>query len=352
MSPVLIFRTGSLGDTVVALPSLHVVAAAFRDRPRLLLTQAPGGGKAASIQAVLEHSGLVDGFLDYDPALPWWREARRIRRRVRELGADTLVYLAPRRTLLQVLRDRLFFSACGLRRIIGIPLQGRHQIRPPAGARHPSEASRLLGALASLGSTDLESPAAWDLHLTPGELASAEQALAIFPPDQPILAVSLGTKQPANDWGLAKWTELISRLAPEFPQWGLLLIGASQERDSSERAARGWLGPRVNLCGVASPRVASAALKRARLFIGHDSGPLHLAAASGVRCIGIFGARNPPGLWFPHGPGHLIFYREVPCAGCGLSACPPSKGHACLASIPAEEVLDAARRAMASGGGS
>jgi heptosyltransferase-3 len=42
--------------------------------------------------------------------------------------------------------------------------------------------------------------------------------------------------------------------------------------------------------------------------VGHDSGPLHLAAASGVACVGLFGALNKPRKWYPFGVGHRILH--------------------------------------------
>jgi ADP-heptose:LPS heptosyltransferase len=55
-----------------------------------------------------------------------------------------------------------------------------------------------------------------------------------------------------------------------------------------------------------TPRESAAALAGACLFVGHDSGPMHLAAAMGVRCIGLFGNENLPAKWHPWGEHHLV----------------------------------------------
>ena len=49
-------------------------------------------------------------------------------------------------------------------------------------------------------------------------------------------------------------------------------------------------------------------MKRAMLFVGHDSGPIHLAAAAGVPCVGIFGNFNRPKWWHPIGQCHSIIH--------------------------------------------
>jgi len=49
-------------------------------------------------------------------------------------------------------------------------------------------------------------------------------------------------------------------------------------------------------------------MKNAQFFLGHDSGPMHLAALIEVPCVAIFSARAKPGVWFPFGSNNSIFY--------------------------------------------
>ena len=62
---VLVYRLGSLGDMVVALPALHLVARAFPEAERRMLTNVPVNSKAAAAAAILEGSGLVQGYMRY-----------------------------------------------------------------------------------------------------------------------------------------------------------------------------------------------------------------------------------------------------------------------------------------------
>jgi ADP-heptose:LPS heptosyltransferase len=84
----------------------------------------------------------------------------------------------------------------------------------------------------------------------------------------------------------------------------------------------------------------------AKVFVGHDSGPMHLAAASGTPCVAIFAARNPPGQWFPLGEGHEVLYRRVECMGCGLEDCIVEKKR-CIKSISVKEAAEAVLRQLA-----
>lgn len=62
---VLIYRLGSLGDTVVALPCYHLLARTFPQAERVLLTNFPVNAKAPASAAVLGESGLVKGYMRY-----------------------------------------------------------------------------------------------------------------------------------------------------------------------------------------------------------------------------------------------------------------------------------------------
>ena len=159
------------------------------------------------------------------------------------------------------------------------------------------------------------------------------------------IAVSLGTKVEVKDWGGNNWRRLLARLGNRYLGLGLLLVGATEERDLSSDGAVEWRGPVQNLCGVTSPRETAALLGRAKLFLGHDSGPMHLAAAVGTRCVAIFSARNLPRVWFPFGSGHHVIYHDVPCKGCGLETCVKFEKR-CITSVSVDEVFSAVVEAL------
>src|SRR6266550_288875 len=118
---VLIYRLGSLGDTVVALPALRLVASAFPDAERWVLTNFSVSTKAPPLASVLEGTGLVHGYLEYPLGLRNVAGLSKLRRDIRRLSPDTLVYLALPRGQLKAWRDALFFRYCGIKRLIGVP---------------------------------------------------------------------------------------------------------------------------------------------------------------------------------------------------------------------------------------
>ncbi len=356
MKRVLVYRLGSLGDMLVAVPSLRLVARAFPEAERRLLTNVPVHAKAPAAAAILGESGLVHGYMRYvvgtrsvkELAGLWWRIFR--------WRPEVLVYLAGPRGVQNARRDATFFKLCGVKRLVGVPLTEGMQQNFYGDATGDlwegnlePEAARLARNIAELGDARLEDVASWEIGLTADERARADaaigpEALALRP-----IAVSVGTKVQAKDWGRENWRALLAAFAKEFPSRALLLAGAPEESEASEFAAEGWRanggGPVVNLCGRLTPRESAAAFARAELFVGHDSGPMHLAACVGTPVVAIFAARNIPRQWFPFGDRHQVVYHRVECWGCGLETCIEQQKK-CLMSITVEEVMAAVRRGV------
>jgi ADP-heptose:LPS heptosyltransferase len=346
---VLIYRLGSLGDTIVALPCFHQIARAFPNAQRCLLTNVPVHSKAPVAYAVLQGSGLIateDAYLRYPIGTRNGAELLALRRQVRQWQPQVLVYLTARKRWQQVARDVAFFRFCGIPRIVGAPFSDDarcNRVDATSGI-HETEASRLARTLHALGEIDLNDPANWDLRLTPEEHARA--ATALLPMDgRPLFACSVGTKVQAKDWGGDNWRILLQKLAQKLPEYGLVLVGATEERSISDHAAAAWQGRSINLCGNLTPRASAAVLQRVRFFLGHDSGPMHLAAAVQTRCVAIFSARNRPAVWFPCGSGHEILYHRTDCWGCGLETCIEQRKK-CLTAITPGAVLGAVQRVL------
>jgi heptosyltransferase-3 len=87
-------------------------------------------------------------------------------------------------------------------------------------------------------------------------------------------------------------------------------------------------------------------MRGAALFFGHDSGPMHLAAAVGLPCVAVFCARAKPGVWFPWGSRLKVIYHQTDCFGCELQVC-SKYGKKCISSITVEEVLSAINELLA-----
>ena len=343
---VLIYRLGSLGDTTVALPCFHLIERAYPNSRRVLLTNFPIHAKAPASAAVLGDSGLVQGYMRYTVGTRRPSELLRLAREIRGFAPEVLVYLMPLRNSNAVKRDRWFFRlAGGVKRIVGLPAAADLvRIEDPATGMYQSEAVRLARTVRALGEAAPEKLENWSLRLTPAERDAARLALGALAA-MPLIVCGPGTKMQAKDWGQERWRELIAKLAMRYPGYGLALIGATEDAEVSEYAAQDWRGAKVNLCGRLSPREAAGVFEFARVFLGPDSGPMHLAACAGVPCVIAFSARGLPGVWYPAGRQHRVLYHKVNCFGCNLETC-IAEGRKCLTSISVEEMAAAVESAL------
>ncbi len=354
---ILIYRLGSLGDTVVALPCLHLLARTYPDAERFLLTNFSVHAKAPASAAVLGDSGLVHGYLRYTVGTRNPGKLCALAREIRRFHPDLLVYLSMVRGKTAVRRDHIFFRwLCGISRIAGLP--GKEEIdrcygasirdyRAPFDASsglYEAEAARLARAISVLGDAHPEDLANWDLRLSAAEKSVAAQALASLQ-GQPLMACGPGTKMQAKDWGQENWRALLTRLRARYPQHGLVLVGAREDGEAADYAGATWAGAAINLCGKLSPRQTAAVIERAAVFLGPDSGPMHLAASVAVPCVIAFSAAGRPGVWFPAGQHHQIQYHRTECHGCNLETC-HAEARRCLTSITVEEMEAAVRRVL------
>jgi ADP-heptose:LPS heptosyltransferase len=158
------------------------------------------------------------------------------------------------------------------------------------------------------------------------------------------IAISVGATKPANRWPTERTAALAVAIRREL-RVPVCLTGGAGERSAAldSVAAAGDPGLRV-LVGETSVRQLAALLGRARLFVGCDTGPMHLAAAQGTGVVALFGPADPrrTGPW---GAGHRIVRVPPPCAPCNRRTCNQPR-HACMEDIEVAPVLEAVRAAL------
>jgi heptosyltransferase-3 len=339
---ILVYRLGSLGDSIMVLPILHVVRRSFPDARITLLTNKPVASMAAPAEAIFAGSGLVDEVLDYPIGTrnPFVLGCLLWRLRARRFGA--VFNLTEYRSDAATRRDLFFFSIAGAKRFYGFNLEARDKTPAPdfSTGEVEWEASRLARRVASFSQVDLDDDKFWDLRLTDEEQREAELLLAKVSNHDQIIAFSIGTKVQSKDWGIANWRDLSHRLAADLMGWSAVFLGSADEAEQASDCSSSWGQMGLNLCGISSPRVSAAVLAKCQLFIGHDSGPMHLASCMGVPCVAIFSARNLPRQWFPRGNKNVIVYNKTECAGCGLEVCIVNQKK-CLSAISVNQVENA-----------
>jgi len=335
---ILIYRLGSLGDTIMALPCFHKIKEVYPDSDITLLTNRPVMGRAAPLEAVLGSDYFFNRVIDYPIGTRNPGVLLQLIRLIRQHQIDTVINLTAFRSKKATIRDYWFFKFAGAATLIGFN-KDSHQLADPVSGFTEWEAERLANQISELGYMTLKDEHLWDLKLKSEELSLCREKLGSLKTNN-IIAINTGTKVQSNDWGRENWIDLLKRLFITLRNWELVIIGASEDAEFAAMCLEAWEYNGINLCGQVTPRVSAAVLKAAKIFVGHDSGPMHLAACAGIPCVGIFSARNLPGQWFPRGANNRIIYHQTDCAGCKLDYCVEQKKK-CILSITVTEVEQA-----------
>ncbi len=146
-------------------------------------------------------------------------------------------------------------------------------------------------------------PPAPHLYITPDVQALADDLLA---GEGPILAVGPASNWVGMVWPIERFTQTAARLLDkDGPMAGgrLLILGGPEDtRMVEELRMASARGRTIDLTGKVDLLTAYACLRRARLFIGNDSGLMHIAAAAGTPTIGLFGPSDERryGPWGDH----------------------------------------------------
>lgn len=155
----------------------------------------------------------------------------------------------------------------------------------------------------------------------------------------PVLCMAPGSGARGKNWPAAHFLSVAHWWRRQFGGKVVVVLGPVEaERQGFEQLS--------DACLVASGldlAQLAALLARCQVYVGNDSGVSHLAAAVGARTCVIFGPSNAR-QWAPRGPRVSILRHEIICSPCDDAAMGLCPHRACLAELPAEEVIHELRK--------
>jgi heptosyltransferase-3 len=180
------------------------------------------------------------------------------------------------------------------------------------------------------------------VQFVPG--ADAERAI-----DELVNGVAFVHMHPASRWRFKCWpaernAELIDRLAADGHN--VVLTSAPEETGFIEEILKKTSTKPVSLAGKLSIKQLGALTARAKLFVGVDSMPMHLAAAMGTPTVVLFGPSGESE-WGPWNVERRVVTTTHTCRPCGLDGCGGGKVSECLTLLPVDAVHAAARELLA-----
>lgn len=291
---ILIVRLGAIGDVVNAL----VLAAALkRHEPRVRI----GWAVHSLVQP------LVEGHPDVDRVHSWPRDAglRGARALLREVRAERydLAIDAQRIT-----KSALLARLSGAPRVLGYDrarckeaswLWTRERVAPGDPGAHV--VLQYLELAWHLGVPEAE-----PIRRLPQDPAAEAWAEAfVRGVGAPPVLLNVGASKPQNRWPPRRFGQLAFALrANDVP---VVLTGGPEDREAAREAfaVAGDVAGVHDLAGATTLLQFVALARRARLFVGCDTGPMHAAAAVGTPVVALFGPADP-GRTGPFGAGHRV----------------------------------------------
>jgi heptosyltransferase III len=146
-------------------------------------------------------------------------------------------------------------------------------------------------------------------------------------------------------WSPEKFAELIDRLQRAGERVVLTAAPVDKESQFVARILAALQTPVINLAGKLSLKQLGAVIGGAKLFIGVDSVPMHLAAALQTPVVAMFGPSSER-IWGPWQVEQRVLTMPYTCRPCGLDGCGGGKVSECLTTLPVDDVYSAARQLL------
>jgi heptosyltransferase I len=348
---ILLIRLRLIGDVVFTTPILGAIRRRFPGASVSYLVEPHAApvvvGNPNLDEVIVASRPEAEGRLRLDLAL-----ARRLRAARFDLVLD--LHGGPRSALLA--------WATGAPRRIGYTVTGRGWMYTERVARDRTLRPRhsvvnqwdLLGPLGFEAPDPEQDPTAMVALPTAVESVSRKLAAAgIDASRHAVVVVHVSAGNPFRRWPPASFVDLLTRvLRADERRKAIVVSGPSEHAAAREigARARAALGPTAGLIDDVDFDLAElrALMDRAALFVGGDSGPLHVAGTTGVPVVGLYGptlaARSAP--WRPSRfVTESVELADVPCRPCDQRRCEPGD-YRCLSSIGPSRVAEAVERAL------
>lgn len=329
---ILVIQTGFVGDMVLTTPLLRALR---RAAPEAVITLL----HAPRAEGIVRLSPRVDRLVRFDKrgnersATATLRLARWLR------GERYNLVISPHRSF----RSGLLALATGAERRIGFvhyPSSLFYTDTVPYSRWESTFVRRKLRLLEPLGVFDEdETP---EIHFGDAEAEAARELLAGAGARAPYAVLALGSA-----WATKRWPpERFAGLARGLAERGMASVLVGGEGDQEAGRAAAAASPAADLTGRTNLETLAALLHGAALFVGNDSGTLHLARGARTPAVALFGPTSPEQFRFDHLVA-VIRARDfcAPCSDHGSNECPRGNW-ICMPGIDEGRVADVANRLL------
>ena len=349
---LLVVRLRQIGDVVFTTPALAALRGRFGTASITYLVE-PAAAPVLAGNPHIDELVVVPTATGLEGVRALWGLIRRLRTQRFDLAID--FHGGPRASLITWLS--------GAPRRIGYDVAGRgwmytDRVNRPRTLRPRHSVENQWDLLIPLGISPphrTADPVFMAVDEVSRRSVAERLAAAGVEPSAALVVIHVSAGNPFRRWPIPAFAEVAASLVATNPTRRILITSGPSERDAAAaviEAARERLGPgtasRVLACGEFSLSELRALTENAALYIGGDSGPMHVAATSQVPIVTLYGptlpARSAP--WRPATlPAEALEILGLPCRPCEQRVCVPGDFR-CLTWIRPDQVVAAAERAL------
>jgi ADP-heptose:LPS heptosyltransferase len=321
---ILILRTGSLGDSICAMPAISLIRQNFPNAKISFLTET-GRENLVSLAKLLNNE-LFDEFI-------YIRDFKQseLTKLLKQYEYDLIIELVQNTSSLKkLIRNIIYFRV-----IIGVKSGFGWQISKLPYLKHfqvaeKSERDALISHISPY--LDISFPLNYDYAITKEDIIHVNQ---ILPYERSkYICLVIGAKREMNRWPIENFEEIVKA----FPSEQFIVIGGVDDVQIS----KGLINYTnvISLCNKLTPIQSGLVLSHSKFCLSNDTGPMHLAYSFGAKVIALFSNRDYPKIWFPpQKPGNVTMRAtEIACTLCLKESC--HMDNLCMKAIKPEHVID------------
>ena len=337
---ILVVRLSSFGDVLLTIPAVKALREHY---PRARLTWLVEG----SVGELLSHQGFIDEVIRFPRgSIQGSMKRGNLSRATQEMGVFLKKLRSGKYDLIidfhGIIKSALFSRLVRGKRMIGfgktVAKEKRHlfyneNVENEDKRLHKVERNmlipRYLGIESVIPEVQLEAPSDAASYI--------DQFIARERIASPVFAINPFSSKGSRfkRWDIERYGELIRRITSNGFGKAIILWGPGEKQEA--KRLREFAGEGTFLsCPTDVPQLL-ALLRRVDMYIGGDTGMMHLAALAGIPVLAIFGPTDHK-INGPYGTIHRIIRKELPCSPCKNKDC---RERRCLRDISVDEVIEA-----------
>ena len=338
---ILIFRNGSIGDSICAIPAIMNIKKNFTSSNIDILTSTGLIKNLVSLDKLLDPF-YYENIINYDD-----KSLGNLSRLIRKNNYDLIIHLTQQGDgLLKCIRNIFYFRfLIGIKSGFGWSVSVINIFKKTQNQFiiFNDERTRLNNLLVNQYDLRVFHQDEFSYFITQNDKNIVEKLYQkkIKNKNLKSIAVVIGAKRPSNRWPIHYFKELIKEFSCLY---NIIIIGGKDDNILADSLID--ISNTYSFCGLITPLQSGILFQKCILTVSNDTGPMHLSYSFGTPVVSIFSNRDYPYLWYPPLNDKNIVHRanDIECSVCLSETC--FNDFLCMKKIQPKEVIESVNKLL------